>query len=171
MASRETHSWLTMLRKDRSGAAIVEMTIMAPVLISLALGVVEFGRALHHHHVINKAMRDASRFLARVPVDCPSGAATGTVTESADITRAKNLALSGDPDGGPPKVSYWTDPASIAVQIDCFPNTSGAYRGQAGIPLITVTATVPYQDLGLLGALGLSAKTFTPRHQQMHIGE
>lgn len=171
MVRQKTHSGLTTLRKDRSGTAIVEMTIMAPVLISLALGVVEFGRALHHHHVINKAMRDAARFLARVPVDCPTGPGTGSVTNSADIDTAKNLALNGAPTGGTPKVSYWTDPASITVQVDCSDNASGAYRGQAAIPIITVTATVPYQDLGLLGVLGLSARTFTSRHQQMHIGE
>ncbi|MPY75139.1 MAG: hypothetical protein GEU87_12845 [Alphaproteobacteria bacterium] len=171
MAHLDAYNRLAALRKNRTGAAIVEMTIMAPVLISLALGVVEFGRALHHHHVINKAMRDAARFLARVPVDCPTGPGTGSVTNSADIDTAKNLALNGAPTGGTPKVSYWTDPASISVQVDCRDNALGVYRGPAGIPIITVTATVPYQDLGMLGALGLSARTFTLRHQQMHIGE
>lgn len=165
------HSWLRAVRKDRSGAAIVEMTLLAPVLITLGLGVAEFGRALQHHHVANKAMRDASRFLARVPVTCPAGATTGTVTNPADVTTAKNLALNGTPTGGTPRLSYWSDPSSVTVQVDCFNNTGGEYRGQPGIPLITVSAAVPYQDVGFLGSLGLAAPTFNPRHQQMHIGE
>ena len=167
MRSPSTHSFTS----DRRGTSIIEMTLLAPLLISLGLGVAEFGRALQHYQVINKAMRDAARFLARVPATCPSGGATGTVTNSADVTTAKNLALNGAPTGGTPRVSYWTDPATITVQVDCFDNSAGAYRGQPGIPLITVTASVAYQDIGFLDALGLSAPTFTVRHQQLHIGE
>jgi Flp pilus assembly protein TadG len=157
--------------KDSRGISLIEMTLVTPLLISLGLGVAEFGRALQHHQIMNKAMRDAARFLARVPVVCASGAATGTVTNAADVTTAKNLALNGAPTGGTPRVSYWTDPASITVQVDCFDNTAGVYRGQPGIPLITVSASVSYQDLGFLDALGLSAPTFTARHQEMHVGE
>ena len=162
---------LTQLRTDRRGAAMVEMTVMLPVLVPLALGVGEFGRALQHHHVLNKSMRDAARFLARVPVDCPSGGATGSVTSTADIDTAKNLALNGVPNGGTPRLSYWTSPASITVQVDCYDNTAGTFRGQPGMPLITVSTSVAYADVGLLAALGLPAITFNARHQQLHIGE
>jgi Flp pilus assembly protein TadG len=144
---------------------------MSPMLISLVLGTVEFGRAFQQHHVMNKAMRDAGRFLARVPVECPSGASTGTVTNATDVTRAKNLALNGTPSGGTPRISYWNDPSTITVQVDCFDNTTGTYRGHSRIPLITVTATLPYQDIGFLDTLGMSAMTFFVRHQEMHIGE
>jgi Flp pilus assembly protein TadG len=167
MRSARTHSLFT----DRRGTSLVEMTLLTPLLISLGLGVAEFGRALQHHHVMNKAMRDAARFLARVPVTCASGAATGTVDNAADVTTAKNLALNGAPTGGTARVSYWTDPASITVQVDCFDNSAGTYRGQVGMPLITVSASVAYDDLGFLDALGLSAMTFTARHQQLHVGE
>jgi Flp pilus assembly protein TadG len=171
MTWSRTHRRLITLRKDRSGTAFVEMTIMAPLLISLALGVADFGRALVHHHILNKSMRDAGRFLARVPVDCPSGASTGSVTNGSDVTTAKNLALNGAPTGGSPKLGYWTNPASITVQVDCFDNSSGTYRGRTEIPLITVSTTVAYQDLGFLSALGLPSMTFAARNQQVHIGE
>ena len=36
---------------------------------------------------------------------------------------------------------------------------------------IKVSASVAYQDLGFLAVLGLSARTFTVSHQQIHIGE
>jgi Flp pilus assembly protein TadG len=171
MACPKIHRLLAELRDDRRGVSIIEMTVMLPVLVSLAFGVAEFGRALQHHHVMNKAMRDAARYLTRVPVDCPSGAATGSVTNGADITTAKNLALNAAPTGGTPRLSYWTNPASVTVQVDCFDNTAGTYRGQSGMPLITVAASVPYQDVGFLAVLGLPAMTFNPSHQQLHIGE
>jgi Flp pilus assembly protein TadG len=171
MRSMKIQLWLSDFWENRSGVSIIEMTIMLPVLVSLAFGVAEFGRALQQHHVMTKAMRDAGRYLTRVPVDCPSGAATGSVTNTSDIDMAKNLALNGAPTGGSPRVSYWTSPASISVRVDCFDNTAGTYRGEPGMPLITVSASVPYQDLGFLGVLGLPAMTFNPRHQELHIGE
>ena len=171
MRNWKPYIWIARFGRERNGVALVEMSIMAPLLISLALGIVEFGRALQHHHVINKAMRDSARYLARVPVDCPSGSSTGSVTDANDIAKAKNLALNGAPTGGTAKISYWSNPATITVRVDCFDNTAGVYRGRAGIPLITVSATVPYQDLGLLAVLGLSARTFSVGHQQLHIGE
>ena len=165
------HNWFTRLGADRRGASLLEMTFITPMLIFLALGIVEFGRAFQQHHIMNKAMRDAARYLARVPVSCPAGSATGSVTNSADVTTAKNLALNDAPTGGSPRVSYWTNPASITVQVDCFDNTAGAYRGEPEIPLITVSAAVPYQDLGFIGVLGAAAWTFHVRHQEIHIGE
>jgi Flp pilus assembly protein TadG len=167
MMRPKVHRLLADLRDDRRGVSIIEMTVMLPVLVSLAFGVAEFGRALQHHHLMNKAMRDAARYLTRVPVDCPSGAAT----DGADITKAKNLALYAADTVETPRVSYWTNPASISVQVDCFDNTAGTYRGQPGMPLITVAASVPYQDVGFLAVLGLPAMTFNPSHQQLHIGE
>lgn len=166
-----TYRGLRAFGEDRRGTSLVELTIMLPMLVSLVLGIAEFGRALAHHHLMNKAMRDAARFLARVPVNCPAGSSTGSVTDTADVTTAKNLALNGAPSGGTPRLSYWTSPASITVQVDCFDNSAGTYRGRSEIPLITVSASVTYQDLGMLGVLGFAPKTFSVRHQQVHIGE
>ena len=150
---------------------MVELSVMLPMLVALGLGIGEFGRALQHHHALNKGMRDAARYLARVPVDCPSGSSTGSVTNASDVGIAKNLALNGEPSVGTARVSYWTNPASITVQVSCFDNSAGAYRGRAAIPRVTVSASVPYQDLGFLAVLGLPTRTFTVSHQQMHIGE
>ncbi|KLK92639.1 hypothetical protein AA309_13160 [Microvirga vignae] len=50
-----------------SGAALVEMTVILPVLLILFVGGVEFGRALTYHHAIEKAARDTGRYLSRLP--------------------------------------------------------------------------------------------------------
>ena len=161
---------------DCRGAAIVEFTVAAPLLVALGIGVGEFGRALQHHHVVNKAMRDAGRFLARVPVDCSGGAgSTGSISLAGEVTKAKNLAMNGEITGGSARISYWTDPNTIAVAIDCTNRGTtlrSTFPGDPDVlPVIQVTATVPYQDLGFLSALGLGGITFTVRHQQVHIGE
>ena len=155
---------------------MVEFTVTAPLLIALGLGVGEFGRALQHHHVVNKAMRDAGRFLARVPVDCSGGAgSTGSISLAGEVTKAKNLAMNGEVTGGSPRIDYWTDANTIAVNVDCTDRGTSLRSPFAGdpdvMPVIEVTATVPYQDLGLLTALGLGGITFSASHQQLHIGE
>lgn len=159
------------LWRDRHGASLMEFTIVFPFLIILALGTFEFGRALHHHHIVSKAVRDAGRYLARVPATCPVGAPTGSIDDPNHITEAQNLALKGETTGGTNVLNYWTSLPSVAVVVECFDNTGGVLRGQPGIPTIQVTATLDYQDLGFLTILGLQAFTFVVDHEQLHIGE
>lgn len=173
MAGAMRHGMLGRFGQDSSGVAFLEFTIMFPFLLALALGVFEFGRALQHHHLINKAMRDAARYLARVPATCTAaGTGNGTVAD-AYKTNARNLALTGTVSGGTPVLSYWTNVNSIAINVDCVDRTSQtpAYRGPDFIPVMRVTATVPYADLGFLTVLGLGGFTFTVIHKELHIGE
>ena len=165
---------LKRFRRDRRGVAFLEFTILFPLLLALSLGVFEFGRALQHHHLINKAVRDAARYLARVPATCSAaGTGNGAVDNSANVTEAQNLALTGAISGGTPVLNYWTNASTVAVDVDCIDATSGTptYRGPAFLPVMRVTATVPYADLGFLTVLGLGGFTFSVNHKQLHIGE
>jgi Flp pilus assembly protein TadG len=92
---------------NKSGAAAVEFAICAPLLISLTLGVTEFGRALWCHHMLVKMGRDATRYLSRVP----------DPTNATYQNAATNLALSGSLAAATPALmpaSYGTAPASCA---------------------------------------------------------
>jgi Flp pilus assembly protein TadG len=164
-------SVLAGLGRSRTGAAMIEFTLVLPMLAFLSLSVAEFGRALHHNHVINKGVRDGARFLARVPVTCPPSAVTGSIDDPNDVTRARNLAMNGYVAGGMPILSYWTDPLTVSVDVGCVDNTTGTFRGGAGLPVITVSVSLPYQDLGVLGIFGFGPITFTANHEQLHIGE
>lgn len=155
------------LAQDRRGAVLLEATVFLPMLFFLAMGAFEFGRMFQHHHVVVKAVRDAGRFLARVPATCPGG----SITVADQETTAKNLALTGVPSGGSPRLPYWTDAGSIDVAVDCFDNGAGTLNGKPFIPLITVTATVPYGDVGFLSLLGVDPVTFVVDHQEVNIGE
>lgn len=152
--------------RDAKGATLVELSILMPVLILLALGTSEFGRALQHHHILNKSVRDAARYLSRVAAVCPGG-----IIDPADLAVARNLALTGYPIGGSPLIAYWTDPATVGVTVQCFDNSTGAFRGGPAIPIVRLTATVPYADLGFLAVLGLPAFTMSAAHEEVVIGE
>jgi Flp pilus assembly protein TadG len=161
-SSAESH-----LLRNETGTVLLEATLVLPFLLLFAIGAFEFGRILQHHHVVVKAVRDAGRYLARVPAKCPAGA----IANAANETTAINLAMTGVAAGGSPRLSYWTNPATVSISVTCFDNTAGAYYGRPYIPLVTVTATVPYGDVGFLEILGFDPITFQLSHEEVNFGE
>jgi hypothetical protein len=149
---------------DRGGGPIVELALLAPLLLSLGLGVNEFGRAVQSYHVIDKGVRAAARYLARQPAPACGGTVTNT-------TQAKNLAMYGNTAGsGSAVLSFWTDPSTITVTVTCFDDTSGTYLSPTGstqMPIVAVEAKVPYASLGFLKVLGLGSPTFDMQHQEL----
>src|SRR5262249_38954712 len=79
-------SLLLRLPQCISGAASFEAAVMMPLVISLMVGSTDFGLAFAVSSTADKSMRDAARYLARVP----SGAICGW-----GLTNAKNLAVYG----------------------------------------------------------------------------
>lgn len=151
--------------KDRKGAALVEFSLLAPLLIFMMCGMAEFANGMRQYHIMEKGVRDAGRYLARVPM-------TGCAISGSATTAAQNLALTGRTSGGTALFRTWANPASVAVSVStCFNNASGTYRGQTQIPIIQVTANAPYADLGLLTVLGLGPITLQVTHRQLAIGE
>lgn len=85
------------VRCRESGVAIVEFTIVLPLLLLLLLATAEFGRALFQYNALNKTTRDAARLVA-------SRALLGTtsvVNISAQLqSEAANLLVFGNVVGG-----------------------------------------------------------------------
>ena len=151
--------------KAREGAALVEFTLVAPLLILLMCGMAEFSNAMRQYHVMEKGVRDAGRYLARVPM-------SGCTISGAATTEAKNLAITGRISSGAALLPNWTDPATVTVSVsDCFNNAGGAYRGHAVIPIIQVTANAPYQDVGMLSIIGVSGLQLQVTHRQLWVGQ
>lgn len=148
----------------RRGAALVEFTLIAPLLVLLMCGMAEFANAMRQYQIMEKGVRDAGRYVARVQV-------TNCIIPGSAVTAAQNLALTGRTSGGTPLLASWTNPSSVAVTVSsCVNNTSGAYRGVDNIPVIQVTATAPYADLGMLEVIGFGDVQLTVTHRQLWIG-
>lgn len=51
--------------KSSRGVIAVEVAILLPVLIMLALSIAEFGRAIYQYNTLTKSVRDAARFISQ----------------------------------------------------------------------------------------------------------
>ncbi|MDX2274116.1 MAG: TadE/TadG family type IV pilus assembly protein [Hyphomonadaceae bacterium] len=150
--------------RDRRGASLVEFSLIAPLLILLMCGMAEFANGMRQYHVMQKGVRDAARYVARVQM-------TGCTLPGTAITNAQNLALTGRTSGGTNLLSTWTNPATVSVTVStCFNNASETYRGRAEIPIIQVQANAPYVDLGLLDVIGVAPINLQVTHRQIWIG-
>jgi Flp pilus assembly protein TadG len=148
-----------MLR-DQDGAALIEFTIMAPLLLSLVFGIAEFGRFLYQYQMVLEGLRDAGRYLARLDAN-----------DATNQSNAANLATTGTIDGtGEPRVDNW-EAGDIDFSVTDVDNTAGTYRGPAEIEVIEVTTTFDYADVGFLSALGFAPISIAAEHQQRVIME
>ncbi len=161
-----------LLVRDSSGAAAAEMVMVLPILLILLFGSVELGNYFLQEHVVEKAVRDAARYAARLPVsDYPSCSSVDTTAEQ----QIQRLARTGDPGGTNARLPGWTADNMTVVNVSC-PGT-GPYSSAGiytdfpnGAPVVTVTATVPYNTiLGVLG-LGVSSLTLHSSQQAAVIG-
>src|SRR5258708_38786468 len=97
---------LRSIWRDRRGSALVEATVLTPVLFTLVFGALEFSWYFYDQHRVATGIRDAARYLAR-----------GTdPTNVALASNAKNLAFTSSISGGPARVTGWT-PGSVDVDL------------------------------------------------------
>ena len=81
-------------RRRQQGLAMVEFTLVLPVLLLLLLAFGEFGRMLYQYNVLLQASRDADRFVASNAWDSTLGAVS---LSSTLLTQTKNVAVYGVP--------------------------------------------------------------------------
>ena len=81
-------------QQRQQGLAMVEFTLVLPVLLLLLLAFGEFGRMLYQYNLLLQASRDADRFVASQAWD----STLGTVALSDTLlTQTKNVAVYGVP--------------------------------------------------------------------------
>ena len=170
---------LAAIRRDRRGTAMLEMTIMTPVLLTIGLGVMEFGNLIFKRHMIENGIRDAGRYISGMTGAC------NTVTLDPTIgAAAVNIANYGNIAGtGPLRVNGWQ--LNIA-QVKCvaipatYNSVSLRGNGIGGVGqllVIEIDTTVNYGDidLGFLGVLnrlgvGYSTLSFPVKHEERYFG-
>ena len=160
---------LCELARCTSGSAVLEGALVVPVAIVLMAGGVEFGRLFSAYGTANKSMRDAARYLARVPDKDSGGNLTIAYICGWGLTNAKDLAMYGKLNANPatdtPLIPGWTDPNTITLQS---PNCGGAATDPI---IIDLRATVTHSGF-MFGAIGLSNSwPMHVKHQERSIGE
>jgi len=78
----------------QQGLAMVEFTLVLPVLLLLLLAFGEFGRMLYQYNVLLQASRDADRFVASQAWDSTLGQ---VALSNTLLTQTKNVAVYGVP--------------------------------------------------------------------------
>ncbi len=160
---------------NNNGAALVEFTLLIPILFGLVFGLVEFGRATFQHHTAEKGVKAAARFIARAPAPDPCNPGGGTY--NAAVSDAKTLAQYGSLDAsGNPSLSNWASPSEVQVALTTVSNvpSSGVrpWRGQCDqLYIVSVSTQFPYDDLGLLNLIGINGLTIRASHQEVFIGD
>ncbi len=148
---------LLKLARCTAGTASIEGIIVLPLAISLMAGGVEFGRIFSAYGTADKSMRDAARYLARVP----RGAVSGW-----GLTNARNLAVYGTISPGAsdePLIPDWTTDT-----VTC-PMCANVVAGTSSV--IQLQAAVPY-SVFMLSAVGLpNTYTLSVQHEERFIGE
>jgi hypothetical protein len=146
---------------------MVELAIILPLLLAIAFGLAEIGRALLFEHSLVRHVEAAARYLGRsyqgLAPDCSENAAWATASSTA-----ANLAVFGNEAGsGLPLFSGLdADAVSIAVSTATVPGGGSAC-------VIRVDATVPYP--GIFGAtiplLGIAQPTLRAQSEERYVGE
>lgn len=75
------------IRSRQRGVAAVELGLLMPILILLAFGITEFGRAFYQYNTLAKAVRDGVRYLTHY--------APGDERYETHKSNARNLVVCG----------------------------------------------------------------------------
>jgi hypothetical protein len=161
-------------RSDRDGSALVEATVVTPLLVSLFLGVLEFSWYFYDQQLVVAGLRDATRFMSRI--ELTNGNANPCVQKDQNgvlyTAEAANIATTAQPEtGGAARVSGWK-PADVT--ISCLPSAvldNGAYAdGSSSMTIIDAATSFADPSFGLFSILGLKAPLLSFSHQERFLG-
>lgn len=153
---------LKRLEVSERGTATIEGAIVMPFLILLFVGIADFGRVLWHYQIVVDGVRDATRYLSRVPLQDPDDCTSFPAGTEAD---AQALATTGRRTGGTAKLDYWT---TITVTPSGPTDLGGALRRESCLIQVTASPTFPVL---MLGFVGIGDITFTIRDEARHYGD
>lgn len=137
------------------GAILTEALLVLPVVMVLAIGILEFGSIFWQRQQVEVGVRDAARYWSRCrPSFGP-----------CSLTTARNLAFYGtSAGGGALRVPNWFRDTDLTID----PATPSANPGPAD--LVAVTGTLAYQGSPLSALLGLNLFTVSFAYEQRYQG-
>ena len=90
-------------RSDQRGQSLMEFALVLPLLLLMAFGITEFGRAYYQYNTLSKAIRNGARYMSSHPYD------------NANITSTQNMVVYGQSSGSGTPVLPGLTPSMIAV--------------------------------------------------------
>lgn len=162
------------LRDDCDGSALVEATIVTPLLVSLFLGVFEFSWYFYNQQLVVAGLRDAARYMTRIELTNGNSNPCAQKDQNGDLytAEAANIATTAQPAaGGAARVTGWK---AADVTISCLPSAAldnGRYAdGSASMTIIDVATSFADPSLGVFSDLGLKAPLQSFSHQEQFLG-
>ena len=113
MSSRKLHKLFRSFRIYRRGAAVVEFAIVAPVLLLLVFGMIEYGRLVMVQQVITNATREGAR--QAVLDGATTTSVTTVVNDFLTASRISGAVVTVTPN--PPSSAAFGDPVTVSVQV------------------------------------------------------
>jgi Flp pilus assembly protein TadG len=154
------------LWRDEEGSALVEATIVMPLLLSLFLGVFEFSWFFYNQQLVVSGLRDAARYMTRIELT------DGNRDPCAQKDQnGLNIATTAEATGGSARVSGWS---AADVTISCSSSAAldaGNYAdGSTSMTIIDVATRFADPSLGLFQSLGLKPPMLSFSHQERFLG-
>jgi Flp pilus assembly protein TadG len=172
MAARKVEKTVSLWH-DEDGSALVEATIVMPLLITFFLGVFEFSWFFYNQQLVVSGLRDAARYMTRVELTdgnrdpCLQKDQNGVLYTA----NAANIATTAEAVGGSARVSGWS---AADVTISCFSSAAldaGNYAdGSTSMTIIDVATRFADPSLGLFASLGLKLPMLSFSHEERFIG-
>ena len=75
----------TGTRRGENGATLLEFAVILPVFLFLAVGIIDFGRAMYAYHFVSFEARQASRWASVRGVGCNTNYITPCPAQISDI--------------------------------------------------------------------------------------
>jgi Flp pilus assembly protein TadG len=154
---------LNALWRDTEGSALLEATILTPVLLVLFLGAYEFSWYFNRQQMVEVGVRDAARYLgAASPNPC---------SDSTLLTQAKNLATTGliiPSFTSTPRVPGWST-TDVSISCTTIDNTANTYYCPATPPncySVTVQTSFADPSLGFFSFLGVGTPNLSFSHTE-----
>ena len=162
------------LWRDDDGSALVEATIVMPLLISLFLGVFEFSWFFYNQQLVVSGSADAARYMTRIELTdgnrdpCAQKDQYGALYTDD----AANIATTAQPPRAARRASaVGAQPMSTISCVSSAALENGGYAdGSTSMTIIDVATRFADPSLGLFSSLGLKAPMLSFSHQERFIG-
>jgi hypothetical protein len=144
------------MRRTEKSQAMTEFALVAPVLLLLTFGIIDFGRALYFYTASGTAAREAARVAVRASTPLPTNSdirnAAAVHFPGASVTVPGGCYNGPIPSGQPTASAAWvfiTEPnPPAAIENLPPPNAPGGESAAgAGGPCSAVNPAIGYQQL------------------------